>query len=171
MCALPIFVVVGSLGGRADLGVGPLGGRARQSGFVAKFAPDGAPLWSLDFGEQLYNAALDVAIDGSDDIYVTGDFVWNIRIGTGELATSGSTDVLVAKLDRDGNYVAARSYGGPSAVQAAGAIAVTYEGEVAVVSTLTGEVDLGGGTVSAGEDFAQGLVVGRFDRQLNHIWS
>ncbi|MDI1480678.1 hypothetical protein [Polyangium sp. y55x31] len=97
-------ILGGSFGGTVDLGSGVLQASSPLSAdiFVAKFSPDGEPLWSRRFGE---GNALGLSLDGlvaapSGHVYMAGTVHGDIDFGAGVLeATHTGMDVFVVKLD------------------------------------------------------------------------
>ncbi len=94
--------------------------------FVAKYAPDGELEWIRSAGGPSFDRAQGIAVDDSGNVYVTGYFWGSIRFfnepssgfGILELPATGNTDdpdrreLLVAKLDVDGNWEWAVQAGG-----------------------------------------------------------
>ena len=93
-----------SLGAPLD-DVGSVGARAI---LLAKFDPDGVPLWQKVFGsagaEQRSRA---LAIDSEDNILLTGDMAGTVNFGGEPLSTPSNTDadLFVAKFAPDGKHV------------------------------------------------------------------
>ncbi|MDI1437135.1 hypothetical protein [Polyangium sorediatum] len=97
-------IIGGSFGGTVDFGAGVLQASSSLSSdiFVAKFSPDGEPLWSRRFGE---GNAISLSANGlvaapSGHIYMAGTVYGDIDFGSGDLdATHAGADVFVGKLD------------------------------------------------------------------------
>jgi Beta-propeller repeat len=56
-----------------------------------------------------------IAVDNPGNIYVTGQFMSSLNLGTTNLVSAGGSDAFLAKYDRDGNLLWAKSVGGPGA--------------------------------------------------------
>ncbi len=104
--------------------------------FVAKYNPDGELLWAHNFGGSglVGDAGSDIAIDDSNNVYVTGVFNGNVDFDPGPgstVITSSATvrSAFVAKYDQLGNLIWAKSILG---AEVAGKIAVKNTGEVAI---------------------------------------
>lgn len=85
-----------------------------------------------------------VACDRNGFIYVTGVFEGsmnaNPRFGTELVTSKGSTDAYLIKLTNTGNFVWARTFGGPQA-DAPAALAVDSDGGLLLAMTFRGTMD------------------------------
>lgn len=84
-----------------------LGGFGEKDTFVAKYDADGSLLWVEEAGGPDDDQGIDIALGGSEDIYLTGTFIDTATFGSGkengtELTSSGAFDIFVAKYDTDG---------------------------------------------------------------------
>lgn len=106
-------VVCGGFYGTLTIGTLPALTSAGQSDlFVAKFATDGTPLWVRSAGGTDFDDALDVAVDGTGRITITGYFQsTSITIGSTTLNKLGNMDILVARYDANGNAQWAQRFG------------------------------------------------------------
>lgn len=92
---------------------------------VTKLDGSGEVRWTLPWGQH-------IASDVSGSVIVAGTFSTTIDLGFGPMTpTDGSPDVFVAKLDRDGHPIWARSFGTP-ADESARSVAVDGKGDIAV---------------------------------------
>jgi hypothetical protein len=161
-------IIEGELNGTADFGGGPLTSAGGVDIFVAKFDAAGNHLWSKRYGaasDQLCNS---IDVDGSDNIFVTGELNGTTDFGGGPLTSAGSTDVFVVKIDANGNHIWSRRFGAALA-QISNAVSADGAGNVAFVGELHGTMDFGGGplTSAGGAD----IFVAKLDANGNHIWS
>jgi hypothetical protein len=126
--------------------------RGSTDAFVAKYAPDNTLVWARRMGGEyvydsnapLFQAGRDIAVDGSGNVYVTGEFVEQADFGPFTLNSAGSTDVFVTKLDLNGNVLWAKSWGGAT-YDSGNGIAVDGAGNVVSVgSTMAGHPGNGG---------------------------
>lgn len=106
-------VVCGGFYGTLTIGTLPALTSAGQSDlFVAKFAADGTPLWVRSAGGTDFDDALDVAVDGTGRITITGYFQSpSITVGNTTLDRLGNMDILVAQYDANGNSQWAQRFG------------------------------------------------------------
>lgn len=83
--------------------------------FLCKFTPDGDYIWGFDWGR---GSGLDVTVDNTGNIYVTGHFAGTVDFDPGPGVDEHQHDVgslggcFVSKFDGDGNYFWARTFGG-----------------------------------------------------------
>jgi hypothetical protein len=68
--------------------------------------------WAVGTGSSLDDWCADVKADDLGNTYITGMFQDTVTFGGFNLASNGSFDTFVAKLDQDGNYLWAVSAGG-----------------------------------------------------------
>jgi hypothetical protein len=164
-------IVAGTFSGTVDFGGGVLSspGISDYDVFVVKFGASGNHVWSKRFGgpsgSQNGNA---LAVDGSGNIVVAGNFAGTVDFGGGPLVGAGLYDIYVAELDAAGNHIWSKRFGDGNNQICDGA-AVDGLGNVIVTGYFGSTVDFGGGAlVSAGLDDAY---VAKFDGSGNHIWS
>jgi hypothetical protein len=82
-----------------------VGGKA----FVAKLAPDGTVLWARVFGAAEQGRVTHVAVDAAGSVFVTTtSSAPSIDLGTGPIPVTGSSDVVLAKLDPSGKTLWSR---------------------------------------------------------------
>lgn len=116
--------------------------------YIGKFGPDGTYLWSKSFGGPQSDAAVGVAVDSGNNIFVTGYFTTSMNLGAiGTLTTSGTVDPFVAKFSTSGVAIWARSLPGGHYEVPSG-IAVDSQGNVAINGIFDYTINLGGGTVT-----------------------
>ena len=116
--------------------------------FIAKYSPQGGHIWSKTFdndGGDEY--AKGIALDGNDNIFITGNFgVW-VDFGGGYVIAAGGGDYFVAKFSSVGSYLWAKAYGGTGG-QLACAVAVDAAGDAVVTGGFDLQIDAGGGVIS-----------------------
>lgn len=86
--------------------------------YVAKYASDSSLIWVKRMGGDasmidgtVTDSGLDIAIDGSANVYVTGQFIGSADFGTTTLYTAGDRDGFVAKLSSSGSILWANRWG------------------------------------------------------------
>lgn len=84
--------------------------------FITKQDSSGNLQWAKGIGASSYDQAYGIALDSSDNVYVTGWFTGTVDFnpsGTvSNLTSSGGFDGFILKLDASGNFVWAKSFGG-----------------------------------------------------------
>jgi deoxycytidylate deaminase len=161
-------IVTGWFEGTVDFGGGALTSAGVSNIFVAKFAADGAHLWSKRFGDGAWQRASAVAVDGSGNVIVTGYFDGTVDFGGGALTSAGNGDIFIAKFGPDGAHFWSKRFGDASD-QYACAVAADASGNVIVTGWFDGTVDFGGGALtSAG---VSDIFVAKFAADGAHLWS
>lgn len=86
--------------------------------YLTKFGSDGSYLWTVTFGGAGNEYGESVAIDGSNNLYITGSFngtdVDFDATGGTDLFSSSSSDIYITKYSSSGAYVWTRTFGGAS---------------------------------------------------------
>jgi hypothetical protein len=117
--------------------------------FLSRFDSDGNFVWARTWGGEAGDAAWCVAVGCHDDIYVVGDFEFEVDFDPGDgiesIEANGLSDIFLSKFDSDGNYVFVRTWGGKQYDIAYG-VAVDGSGNPYVTGFFDGEVDLDPGT-------------------------
>ncbi|MBI4950427.1 MAG: hypothetical protein HY908_00190 [Myxococcales bacterium] len=127
-------IVAGGYRGEVDFGGGPLG--PEHAGFLVKLAPDGAHLWSVPVG------GIRLAVDGGDNLVVTGTFREPTDFGGGVITPDTSGDIYVVRLDGAGQYLWAKAFGGVGHEYAHG-LAVDRNGNILLTGSFSGTFDFG----------------------------
>lgn len=95
--------VAGYVNGSSTFGLQNLTSNGSNDIFVGKISPAGAWLWTKNFGGTGSDYAFDLALDSSNNIYVTGSTLSSsIEFGLKKHSPT-SRDVFVVKLDNSGN--------------------------------------------------------------------
>ncbi len=81
--------------------------------FVAKFNPQGVPLWAQAFGGTDSDIGIGIDTDAQGNSYITGLYSATAHFETQTLVSAGSWDIFILKLDADGNRVWSYSEGSP----------------------------------------------------------
>src|SRR5206468_6895278 len=89
-------IITGTMVSTLDFGGGPLFSTSYDI-FVAKFSVDGVHLWSKRAGDTYDDHGNSVAVDGSGNVVVTGDFATSVNFGGDTLTSPGGTDAFLVK--------------------------------------------------------------------------
>jgi len=82
--------------------------------FISKMDTDGNWLWATNAGGSSNDVGRAIAIDDYDNCYIGGHFQETVTFGSHSLVSAGESDVYVAKLNANGNWLWARKAGGNS---------------------------------------------------------
>jgi hypothetical protein len=152
-----------------------LGGEAFTSNghydiYVAKLSGvDGSHMWSKGYGALSDDRGLSVDVDADNNVLITGYLSGTVDLGCGPLASTGSTDMYIAKLSGgDGSCIWSKSFGDTGS-DSAGHVIVDGSGDVLVAGSFRNTIDFGGGPL-------ENPRVGLFLLKLSgvdgsHVWS
>lgn len=158
-------VLVGYLHGSASFGGDVLSSAGGSDLFVARYAPDGAHLWSKRFGGAADDSASAVAIDPSGAATVFGLSLGAADLGGGVLMGPEPYGLLLARYGADGKHQWSRRFGS-SAPARAGNVAVDAGGWTSITGSFNDALSLGGEPLGNG-----GLYVARYAPSGAHLWS
>ncbi len=144
--------------------------------FVQKLDANGDLIWARAFGSPADDYAYSIAIDATGNAFVTGYFNATADFDPGpgiyNLTSTGGQDIFIQKLDVNGNFIWARSFGS-IADDFGFSVAVDALGNVYTTGTFrdSADFDPGGGAsifTSAGNyDF----FIQKLDINGNFIWA
>lgn len=161
-------VMTGRVEGAADLG-GTMSCPA-YSGFVVKFSPMGAPLWSRCFPG---GGGKTIAVDAGGNVVVAGYFFGTSDFGGGALTSAGGYDIFIAKYSPTGSHLWSRRFGSPTPngaiTETASALTVDAAGNLVVTGTFDGTADFGGGPLPAVA--YNDIFVAKYSAAGAHLWS
>jgi len=92
------IIVTGNFRGTATFGNTILSSAGSDDIFVAKYDGDSNFLWVKQAGGTSFDRGREIALDGSGNIVVTGDFGGTATFGDTILTSAGSQDIFIAKL-------------------------------------------------------------------------
>jgi hypothetical protein len=156
--------VVGWFMGTAGFGTAQLTATAGEI-FLVKYDSAGNVLWARGCGGSGGGHAGGVALDGSGNIYIAGDFKGTGNFGSTQLTSAGNEDVFLAKYDPNGNALWARSGGGANG-DLGYCVAADSSGNSYVSGSFSGPSTFGG-TVLTGS----GMFVAKYDASGNLAWA
>jgi hypothetical protein len=153
---------------QVNFGGGPLVSAGWADVFVAKLDPDGNHLWSKRFGDGAGQFGRAIAVDRRDHVILNGQVSGSIDLGGGPLASVGSYDVFVAKLDPDGNHLWSKRFGDANVQRT---LDVTADGAANIILTglFAGSIDFGGGPLASAA--SQDMFVAKLNPDGQHVWS
>jgi hypothetical protein len=137
--------------------------------FVAKYdGAAGAHVWSKKFTNSGGDIGYGVAVDGANNVLLTGSFNGGVDFGGGTLASAGDHDVFVAKLSPAGAHVWSKRFGAPH-FDRGWSIAADAAGGVVVAGSFMDGVDFGAGLLTSG-GFEDSFLV-KLAADGSHVWS
>ena len=162
-------VVAGYFQGTIDCGGGPLTSAGLGDMFVAKYSATGQHLWSKRFGGTGDDYVHGIAVDGSGDVFLTGQFTNTIDFGGPALTSAGYEDIFLAKISgASGGYLWSKRFGSATRTDAGYGVAVDGSGNVAITGFFAYGVDFGGGTLIAQDS---DIFVAKYDPAGTYISS
>lgn len=135
----------GDFEGTVDFGVGePLVGVADKADLaLVKLDRHGTPLWAKSWGDSSNQYAAEMIVDPQGNPILIGRVYGKVDFGGGELASKGAGDLLIVKLDNDGDHVWSQVFGDKDPDRA-DRVVVDAQGDVIVTGAFTTEIDFGG---------------------------
>ena len=144
--------------------------------FISKLDTNGNFVWTKRIGGTEDDFGMDIAVDGSENVYSTGNFSGTVDfdpgVGVYNGSSAGSYDLFISKLDANGNFVWARTIGGVSNDHGEG-LAIDEIGNVYITGMFSDTVDFDPSagvsnlTSAAGED----IFVAKFGSNGDFVWA
>lgn len=172
-------LISASIGTAVDFGGGAIGSSKEQLALVA-FDATGAHRWSLALpvlarpdSTSTY-ASHGVGLDAAGNAYVTGAFVSSAQLAGQTITAVGQRDAFLVSADGTGKPRWATSFGTAGATVVGYSPLVAASGNVTLLFTVTGPLDLGGGLL---QGTSAAVALGEFapkapslqDRQLEGL--
>lgn len=161
--------ITGHFTGELYLGGDTINSNGSIETFVMKFDPSGNLIWVLQSGSTGSDEGSDIGIDAYGNAYVFGKFEDSIsfHLGTQHLSVGGF-DIYVVKIDRDGNPVWLRTFGGTQS-EFTSEIAVDPWGNSTFIGNYTYNFTIGSETFQA---LGSGdIYVARLDSSGTLLWA
>jgi hypothetical protein len=148
--------VAGSFQGTSDFdpgsGTSNFVSQGSFDAFIAKYGPSGNLIWAKSVGGTGFDEVMDIAVDGSGNVYATGYFENTVDLnpgtGTTNVTSAGFYDIFVLKLDLSGNF----NWGyrlGSTNIDYGHGIALDANANVHLTGQFRGTVDFDPGTGTA----------------------
>ena len=135
--------------------------------FVAKMDANGNWLWATQAGGTDVEKSYSIAIDESENSYVTGHFQGTATFGSYSLTSSGE-DIFVAKMDAYGNWLWANNAGGSNHDFGYG-IAIGNDGNSYVTGWFHDIATFGSYSLSSSG--SEDIFVAKMDSNGNWLWA
>jgi len=161
--------VTGSFTRDVDFGTTTLTWAGVEDIFVAKIDTWGGWQWASMAGStQGYDVAYSIDIGPSGNAFIAGYFQFTAYFGTGSITTSGGSDVFIAKISPQGDWVWTGVAGGASSSEAY-AVAVDSQGGVFVAGEFYSGISFGNITYSTG-GYSNSFIAKAIDRGNSVDW-
>lgn len=171
----------GEFSGTADFDPGPgtfnLTSAGGQDIFILKLDVNGNLVWAQAMGGPGDDVGGSIKVDGAGNVYTTGQFAGTADFDPGagvvSIASAGSTDIFISKLDASGNFVWAKSIGGIQDDYGE-SIALGGSGNVYVTGTFRNTVDFDPdavGTFSVASAGGYDIYILKLDGFGNFVWA
>jgi len=173
--------VTGHFEGTVDFDAGPgvynlIGPTGSYYIFAAKYSPTGALVWARVMGGGGLDEGYSIAVGADESVYTAGRFYGTSDFdpgpGTFNLTSAGDADIFVSKLDFAGNFVWARSMGGPAYDQG-WRITTGADGSLYIAGQFAGAADFdpGAGTFNLTSAGDADIFVSKLDSAGNFVWT
>ncbi len=147
--------------------------------FILKLDVSGNFVWAKRMGSFNIDDCVAISIDSKGNIYTTGEYGGTVdfdpNAGVSNLTSLASLDIFVSKLDASGNYVWAKSIGGPYGSQFASAMAVDATGNVfttgSFIATTSFPFTAGTTTLTSVNAVIKNSYVSKIDASGNFVWT
>ena len=80
--------------------------------FIAKFDSSGRCLWAKSCGSELNDGVSDIMLNSENNLIISGHFFQTAEFGPFTLESAGSSDMYIAGISTNGEWIFARNYGG-----------------------------------------------------------
>jgi hypothetical protein len=171
--------ITGHFYGTVDFDPGPGVSNLTSAGdsdiFVSKLDSAGQFLWAKGLGAAGADRGAGIAVDGSDNVVVTGRFQNTVDFdpgpGTVNLTSAGGPDIFVFKLNSVGQFVWAKRLGGVGTDRGR-AIAIDASGSVVTIGSFEGTADFdpGAGALNLTSAGLFDVFVSKLDSTGNLVW-
>jgi len=159
--------VVGEYSTSLDLGCeNTLSSINDSNAFVAKLSKSGRCLKLLQLESNEVVEPNKIFVDGQN-VYIMGSFMGNLTIGGNELTSRGEADILLIKIDTDGNYIGSETFGSLGDDYGYGLFA--QNGDVYISGTFQDELNFGNAiskTPAGGDD----LFIAKLNDNMETQW-
>jgi len=161
--------VTGIYSGTITIGSTELSTRGSMDIFLAKFDPQGNPVWARSAGGTGHDTPRQIAVDAAGNCFLTGVFNGTATFGSVGIVSAGYTDGFLAKYDAKGECAWVVTIGGRFDDGVSG-VCVDARGNSVLVGTFTDAFILGNGQLIApagGSDF----LAMKFDANGACLWA
>lgn len=146
--------------------------------FVLKLSTAGNFVWAKRFGGGGSDEAASIAIDGNNNVYSIGLFEgtadFDPSAATFNLVSVGYTDIFISKLDANGNFVWAKSFGGTQ-YDYGNSIAIDANNNIYAAGSFQANVDFDPSaatfTLSSNVSTMSNTFILKLDANADFVWA
>ncbi len=163
-----------------DFDAGPnvfnLSSASAEDIFISKYDSTGKLKWAKSIGDFRYQAVYAITLDTLKNIYVAGIFFgttdFDTGLGTSILTSAGNEDIFLCKYDNNGNFIWARSFGGPTN-DFCNSITLDKSGNIYMNGYFenTADFDPGNGTVNLVSSGSTDIFICKLNSFGNLLWA
>ncbi len=161
--------VTGTFSGIADFGTISLTSNLNSLDiYVAKLDTNGNWLWVVSAGGTSSDTGVNISLDNYGNKYITGGFSGIADFGTTSITSNGGSNIYIAKLDINGNWLWAKRAGGTVGISSSG---ISYDniGNCIICGYFSGIGDFG--TISLTSTGSFDIFVAKLDANGNWLWA
>jgi hypothetical protein len=180
-------ITVGSFNSDTDFDPGPgsfiLSAMGNNDGFIQKLDKQGNFIWAKQISGTMIESIHKVALDAGGNIYLAGEYnatvdfnpgpaTFNLTSTTHTIPSLKSIDVYVVKLDPNGNFLWAKSFGGAE-YDAIADMEIDVHGNIILGGYfgLSPDFDPGTATVNITSAGMNDIYITKLDSNGNFIWT
>ncbi len=141
--------------------------QALQDVFISKYDATGSSLWTKQFGSSYNEKGLGVAVDQSNNVFITGYTYGNIDNVIDDPAGSfnqGASDIFLVKYDSNGTKVWSAQFGTNSYDESNGVV-TDSSGDIYITGFTERALD---GNIAAGE---YDIFITKYNTSCNRVWT
>lgn len=147
-----------------------------EDAFLSKYDSSGKLIWAKGIGDFRYQAGFAITLDKDRNIYVAGIYFGTTDFDPGpgvfNLTSAGNEDIFVCKFDNDGNFIWAKSFGGPNN-EFCNSIKLDGQGNIYINGYFenTADFDPGPGTFNLTSAGSTDIFVCKLDNTGSLMWA
>ncbi len=141
--------ITGNFSSSISFGSTSLSGYGANDIFVAKFDNNGNALWAKKAGGTAQDRGYGIAIDASENVYVTGSFTASAKFKNTTITNSGSLSAFVAKYNSGGTFQWVKAGGDCCDTTQGNSIALDELGDVYIAGSFAMKAKFSGTTLTS----------------------
>ncbi len=162
------IAITGFYSGNSVFGNTTLNANGARDIFIAKIDFNGNWLWAKSAGSNGNDESRGIAIDKNGNSVITGYYTNAISFGSINLPAGNSRDIFIAKIDKNGDWLWAKSASGNSDDEA-NAIAIDNSGFIYVTGTFNEDIKFG--NIELNSLLDRNLFIVKLNQSGNWSWA